>query len=203
MIKTLIGLLLCSSTLITMGENEFNSTNNTKELDLINAYNLKIENVKLFGSVNSQIEIFGLPNQVLQHNKEVKFKTIEEVFNVIEGSIDYTTVCYTGIEFWCFNDLESIPCKIDFRKLEKKVLNGSVIFSDEYELNDFKKDYPNSFTNRPQMPQSFFEMATQEKSEGLKHYFVQRSTKSDPNVKLLIEFTFQDDKLIYMFFANF
>jgi len=203
MIKTLLGIFLCSSILFTVEENGSSSTQSIKELDAIDAYKLKIENVELFGNVSSQMELFGLPEQVLQLNKKAEFTTVEDVVQIIKKSIDYTVVKYPGIDFWCFNDMESIPFKVDFRKLGKGVTNGRVTFSAQYEINDFSKDYPNSFANSPQIHRSFFEMTTLEQGDGLKHFYVERATKSDPNVKLLIEFTFKNDKLIYIFFANF
>ncbi len=207
--KTLFGIIILAGILTfscaqkNKKETKSLSQEKTEGLDLINPYDLNIEGVKLFGEVHPQMNLFGMPVEIMRQNSNIDFNTKEDIVNAIENSNIETIVRYTGIEFWCFNDLESIPCKIDFRKLGKKVINGSLNYSNNYKLNDFKTDYPNSYRNSPQMPQSFFRMATQESEGQLKHYYVERSTKSDPNVKLLVEFTFKEDKLIYMFFANF
>lgn len=182
----------------------FNSKeNSTSELNLINAYNLKIENVPMFGNLNSQIDLFGLPDKVLQQNKELKYKTKKDILTQVKDNQNFTILNFKGIEFWCFDDFDCVPTKIDFRRFDKKISNGKLFYNKDYTLNSFKKEFPKSFKNSPKMPISFFEMATKEKTDDFKHYFVERYTKDDANVKLLIEFTFKNDKLIYIFFSNF
>jgi hypothetical protein len=175
----------------------------TSELDSIDAYNIKIENVTLFGNLDSQLSLFGLPEKLSQQNKEIEFKTKEHLKNQIKKSNNFSVLNFKGIEFWCFDDLVPIPTKIDLRKLNKKLTYGNILYNKEYSLSDFEKDYPNSFKNSPKMATSFFQMVTKETSKNLKHYFVERSNKSDPNVKPLVEFTFENDRLIFIFFANF
>lgn len=182
----------------------FSSTNKeASELDLIHVYDLKIGNAPLFGSIHEQLNVLGLPKQISQHHKQIAFKTSNDVLSAVKKGGEFSIVSFEGIEFWCFSDLESIPSKIDFRRLEKKVSDKKMVFSKNYELNDFEKDFPNSFKNSPKMAVSFFQMATNESLNGLKHYYIERVTKSDPENRPLVEFTFKDDKLIYIFFANF
>ncbi len=182
----------------------FNSKENSiSELNLIDAYNLKIENVPIFGNLNSQIDLFGLPDKVLQQNKELKYKTKKDILNQVKEDKNFTVINFKGIEFWCFDDFDCVPTKIDFRKFNQKISNGNLFYSKDYTLNNFKEEFPESFKNSPKMPISFFEMATKKKTDNLKHYFIERYTKDDESVKLLIEFTFKNDKLIYIFFSNF
>ncbi|WP_272148539.1 hypothetical protein [Tenacibaculum aiptasiae] len=173
------------------------------KLDLIDVYNLKIGKTLLFGNINDQIVELGMPKQLVQQNKSKEFNSNEDIESIIKSSSNFTVANFSGLEFWCFNDMESIPTKIDFRKLNKNITNNDLTYNKEYSISNFKNQHPKSFLNTPKMPQSFFQMATQEKIKGLKHFILLRKTKSNKNVRLLVEYTFKDDKLIYIFFANF
>ena len=126
--KKILALLI----LITFG---FNSNNkNSSELDLFDVYDLKINNVELFGNISSQLDLLGLPDKISQNNKELTFETSDDILSLIKKTENFTSVTFKGIEFWSFSDLESIPCKIDFRKFEKKISNKNLTLNREYEF---------------------------------------------------------------------
>jgi hypothetical protein len=104
---------------------------------------------------------------------------------------------------WYGYDNIIIPYTIDFRLTEKSVSYGDVKFDRSYSVEQFKGQFPKSSIASLQMPQSFFGMMTGQKGTNFQHFIVSRKSKDNPDAAPLIEFTFENGKLIFILFANF
>ncbi len=71
------------------------------------------------------------------------------------------------------------------------------------EIQQFKKQFPKSANPSFALPQSLFEIATKEKGANFQHVMLMRKSKDDPNATPMIEFTFDNGRLIFILFANF
>jgi hypothetical protein len=194
--KLLLSLIIILTSMIT------NSQINA-ELDLIDAYKIEMNKVTLFGNIQDYISELGLPEHLIQGKKEIDFKTADDIKNVIRKTTEFSRVQFKGMEIWSFPDLEVIPCKIDLRSFVQKLTYKNISFDRTYSIEDFRKDFPNSFSNSPKLALSFFQIATQTKLNNITHFYLHRNTLSDQKKKLLVEYTFHNNKLIYIFFTNF
>jgi hypothetical protein len=104
---------------------------------------------------------------------------------------------------WYTYNNSVIPFTIDFRKLKQSISYGEIIFDKNYKFDEFKKQFPNSANPSFKMPQSFFEITTKENASSFKSFILKRKTKTDPAAEPLVEFTFANDGLIFIIFANF
>ena len=185
----------------------FNVSKETMSLnyDILDAYKLKFGNTLLFGNYQNYISEIGLPSKVTVYKTDYEIKSQTDLDKAVATgkNSDIITLHYPGIEMWYTFNNTIIPATIDFRKTENKINYGETTFDKNYTLEQFKKQFPNSANPSFQLPQSFFEMATQSKGSDLKHYILIRKTKDDPNAEPMIEFTFEKGKLIFIFFANF
>ena len=198
----------CSDSKNNRTDNQnFNVSKETMSLDydILDAYKLKFGNTFLFGNYQSFISEIGLPSKVtvFETNYEINSQTDLEKAVATGKNSDIVTLHYPGIEMWYTFNNSIIPATIDFCKTKNKLKYGETTFDNDYTLEQFKKQFPNSANPSFQLPQSFFEMATKGKGSDLKHYILIRKTKDDPDADPMIEFTFEKGKLIFIFFANF
>jgi hypothetical protein len=190
---------------VTLGEFIKRKNQMNQELDVIDAYKLKVGSAFLFGKLDAFLSEMGLPAKVSIAKKEVEIKSKIDLDKIVSDTKPPQIVVlqYTAIEMWYAYDGEIIPFSIDFRKFKNKVTYEETTFDSNYPLKKFVSQYPNSANSSFKLPSSFFEMATKETGKDLKHYLLTRKSKDDAGAAPMVEFTFQNEKLIYIFFANF
>jgi len=175
------------------------------DFDILDAYKLTFGKTFLFGNYDTFIGDIGLPNKVTVFKTDFSINSKTDldkaVFTAKNPAI--VTLHYPGIDMWYTYENSIVPSTIDFRKTEKSVTYGETIFDKNYTIEQFKKQFPNSATLSFEMPESFFEMVTKEKGVEFKHFMLKRKTKDDPTAEPLLEFTFENGKLIFVMFANF
>lgn len=113
------------------------------------------------------------------------------------------TLHYPGIDMWFTYDNSIVPSTIDFCKTDKSVTYGQTKFDATYSIEQFKNEFPKSANPFFKLSQSLFEMTTKEKGANYEHYMLISKSKDDPNATPMIEFTFDNGKLIFILFANF
>jgi hypothetical protein len=175
------------------------------DMDLIDAYKLTIGKTFLYGNYDSFINDMGIPSKVTITKTEFETKSKAELDKVIATAKEpnIVTLHYPGIEMWFGYDNYIIPSTIDFRITDKSITYGQITFDTTYSIEQFKKQFPKSANPSFKLPQSLFEIMTKEKGGNFEHYMLMRKSKDDPNATPLIEFTFDNGKLIFILFANF
>ena len=174
-------------------------------MDFLNAYKLKIGKTFLYGKYEDFITDFGLPNKLTIIKKNYSVITKNELDKLVTTAenISGVTLHYAGIDMSYSYDNSIIPFTIDFRKTDKNITYEETTFDTTYTIEQFKKQFPKSAKPSFQISQSLFEITTKEKGPNFKHYMLARKSKDDPNATPLIEFTFNNGKLIFILFANF
>lgn len=174
-------------------------------MDFIYAYKLTIGKTSLYGDYDKFINDMGIPSKVTIVKADFEIKSKADLDKVIARAKDpdIVTFHYPGIDMWFGYDNYIIPSTIDFRKTDKSVTYGQTTFDTTYSIEQFKKQFPNSANPSFILPQSLFEIMTKEKGANFKHYMLMRKSKDDPNATPMVEFTFDNDKLIFILFANF
>ncbi len=175
------------------------------DMDIIDAYKLKINTTFLYGNYDSFINDMGIPNKVTITKTDFEIKSKADLEKVIATAKDPNIVIlhYPGIDMWFGYDNYIIPSTIDFRKTEKSITYGETKFDTNYSLEQFKKQFPKSANQSFHFPQSLFEISTKEKGANYEHFMLIRKSKDDPNTTPMIEFTFDKGKLIFILFSNF
>ena len=175
------------------------------EMDFLDAYKLTIGKTFLYGKYEDFIADFGLPTKLTIVKKEYTILKKEELDKLImtAKNLSGVTLHYPGIDMSYSYDNSIIPFIIDFRKTEKSVTYGQSTFDTTYTIEQFKKQFPKSANPLLKLPQSLFEITTKEKGDNFKSYMLIRKSKDDPNSTPMIEFSFDNCKLIFILFANF
>ena len=175
------------------------------DFDFLDAYKLKLGNTILYGRYDSLLFNLGLPNKVTVVKTEYSFESKTDLDKAISTATnpDIVTLHYPGIDIWYTYDNSVVPFTIDFRKLNGSISYGETIFDKNYKFEQFKKQFPNSANPSFKMPQSIFEITTKESGSDFKSFILKRKTKTDPNAEPLIEFTFDNNSLMFIVFANF
>jgi hypothetical protein len=114
---------------------------------------------------------------------------------------DIVTLHFPGIKMWYAYDNIIIPHTIDFRETDKIVSYDDIKFDKSFSVDQFKKQFPGSAKSSIHTEQSLF--GVQAGNGSYQHFIVTRKTKDDPGATPIVEFTFENDKLIYILFANF
>lgn len=174
-------------------------------MDFLDAYKLTIGKTFLYGNYENFITDMGIPGKVTITETDFDINSKADLDKVIATAKNpnIVTLHYPGIDMWFAYDNSIVPSTIDFRKIDKSVLYGETTFDKTYTFEQFKKQFPNSANPSFTLPQSLFELATKEKGANLKHYMLMRKSKDDPNATPMVEFTFDNGKLIFILFANF
>lgn len=183
----------------------YQNRNMNLEWDLLDVYQLTIGKTFLYGNYENFINEIGLPSKVTITKTEYLINSKLDLDKVIRLAKDpnIVTLHYPGIEMWFTYNNSIIPSSIDFRKTEKSITYGATTFDKTYNIEQFKKQFPNSANPLFTFPQSLFEIETKEKGANYKHYILIRKSKDNPNTTPMIEFTFDNDKLVFILFANF
>ena len=173
--------------------------------ELINPYIIKFGDILLFDNIDNYVNELGLPSKVSQNKNDIEIANNNELKSLLIQSKEdqITELLFEGVEVWAFSNLGVLPMKIDLRKLKKEIHYKDKVWDSNYSINDLKKDFPNTLSNQPNTPISFFSMSTGEFSDSHQSKILYRKTKDNPDATPLVEFTFENDKLIYIFFANF
>ena len=187
------------------------SNNNNQEkpmdldMDFLNAYKLTIGKTFLYGNYENFIIDIGLPSKVTITKTDFAINSKADLDKVVATAKDpnIVTLHYIGIDMWFTYDNNIVPSTIDFRKTDKSITYDETTFDNTYTLEQFKKQFPKSAKPSFALPQSLFEITTNEKGANFEHYMLVRKSKDDPNATPLIEFTFDNGKLIFILFANF
>lgn len=205
--------LFILSTLITCTSSEKNPSSkkienlnkNAMNYDIIDAYQLKINQVNLFGNYDEFIAEMGIPISVSIAKTEYRVHSKEEMDKIIAQAKNpqIVTLHYKGIDMWYTYDNSIIPFSIDFANTDKTVTYAEVNFNRQYSVEQFKKQFPTSGNPSFQLPQSFFGMQTGKSGSNYSHFIVTRKSKENPKANPLLEFTFEDGKLLFIFFVNF
>lgn len=174
-------------------------------MDFLDAYKLKIGKTYLYGKYEDFIADFGLPNKLTIIKKDFMISTKQELDTLVKNAKDISSVTlhYPGIDMSYADDNGLIPFHIDFRKFTKGITYGQIIFDTTYTVEQFRKAFPRSSNPEFSLPQSLFEITTKEEGDGFKHFMLYRKSKDDLNATPMIEFTFRNDQLIFILFANF
>ena len=174
-------------------------------MDFLDAYKLKIGNTYLYGNYEDFIADFGLPNKLTIIKKDYTINTKPQLDTLIESAVDISgvTLHYPGLDMSYADGNGLIPFSLDFRKFNKSITYGQIILDTTYTLEQFRKTFPISSNPEFSLPHSLFEITTKEQGDKFKHFMLYRKSKGDPNATPMIEFTFQNEQLIFILFANF
>jgi hypothetical protein len=175
------------------------------DMDFLDAYKLIIGKTFLYGNYENFIANIGIPSKVTITKTDFTINSKADLDKVIATAKNpnIVTLHYPGINMWFAYDNSIIPSTIDFRKTDKSVSYGETTFDKAYTLEQFKKQFPKSANPSFTLPQSLFEITTNEKGANFQHYMLMRKSKDDPNATPMIEFTFDNGNLIFILFANF
>jgi len=177
-------------------------------IEKIDAYKMRFDESFLFGDFDAFIDSVGLPPAVLVLGDTFEIKTKEDLNQAItlseEKHADAVFLQYVGVEMEYMYNNYIAPSAIDFRQTKRNVYFNDVIFNADFTLEQYTQLFPMSVVNRTdRVVGSLFQVKTQEGGEGYDHFSVIRKSKDGPLADPMIEFTFKDGKLIYIFFANF
>jgi hypothetical protein len=174
-----------------------------KEFDTLDVYRLNIGSTYLFTRYDNFITSFGLPSKATVGKDTFEVRSAELMLNKFRSASPstVTSLLYPGIVMQYFDEVV-VADEIDFRNTPLTLTYNNISFNQNYTFSKFKVDFPTSATNSFKVDPSFYEVVTKEKSENVKHFYVTRRSKSAPDEILFVEFTFKNDKLIYLCFSN-
>ena len=188
----------------------FSCGNHFGGMDKVNAYEFKFEDTELFNDYNKFINEMGLPQTFTTFKDTVEINSREDLdaalAKAMENGEHMMNLCYPGIKMDFISEDLIVPEIIDFRKTDKSIRFKNITFDKSFSVDDFKKLFPVAGSMSLDDSFSLFKMITKENLPKSKHYMVMRESKDVPPGSEdgpVIEFTFDNDKLIYMFFANF
>lgn len=208
--KVLLPLIICIATACSertnsqtaLPENQ-NTATPLKEFDTLDVYRLNIGNIYLFTAYDKFITPFGLPNKATVGKDTFEVKSAEMMLTKFRSASPstVTSLLYPGIVIEYFDNVV-VADQIDFRKTPLTLTYNNISFNQNYTFSRFKVDFRTSATNSFKVATSFYEVVTKEKSDDVKHFYVTRRSKYAPDEILFVEFTFKNDKLIYLCFSN-
>ena len=178
-------------------------------VDSMNVYRLRMGGAPVYTRLRKFIRVHGFPPAVKIKGVMIPVHS-EEDLNELIGS-DYTSryeldLCYNGFRMNYFLGGRLVITDIDFRKTEQVLTYGNLVFDRHFTYSDFSEVFPLSAAQDVYHStgiQSLFELNTGESACNKETYMVIRWSKDNLLAHPTVEFTFQDGKLIYIFFANF
>ena len=175
------------------------------DMDFLDAYKLTIGKTFLYGNYENFITDMGIPSKVTITKTEFAINSKADLNKVVATAKDpnIVTLLYPGIDMWFGNDNYIIPSTIDFRKTDKSLTYDETTFDTTYTIEQFKNQFPKSAKESFSLPESLFGITENKKGGNFEHYMLVRKSKDDPDATPMIEFTFQNGKLIFILFANF
>ena len=175
------------------------------DTDFIDVYKLTIGKCKLFVQFDTFITLNGLPIKLTIGNKDFEVKTKDEIIKLIKSATEPNVVIslkYQGFEMW-YTKGDVVPFTIDLRKTEPKINYGDIaVFDKNFSLTQYNKLFPNSTKNKLPPDLTLFKTITGETGKQVKSFMLLRKSKEDENAQLTVEFTFENDKLIFICFMN-
>ena len=177
-------------------------------IEKIDAYKMKFDESFLFGDFDVFINSVGLPMTASVLGDTLAINTKEDIDKIIvlceEKHADAAYLQYLGFEMEYMYNNYIMPVSIDFRQTEKNIYFNNVTFNGDFSLEQYTLLFPKSVINRTDHTVgSLFQIKTNEGGEDYDHFSIFRKSKDGPFADPIIEFTFKDGKLIYIFFANF
>ena len=177
-------------------------------MEKIDAYKMRFDESPLFGDFDAFINSVGLPPAVVVLGDTFEIKTQEDLNQAIvlceEKHADGLRLQYNGFEMEYMYNNYIAPVAIDFRQTKRDIYFNDVVFNGDFSMEKYTQMFPMSVINRTDHTVgSLFQIYTQESGEEYDHFSVFRKSKDGPFADPMIEFTFKDGKLIYIFFANF
>jgi len=178
-------------------------------IDLMNVYRLRMDGVPVFTRLQKFLRIYGIPPEVRIRRESYPIHSEDEFYTLLDRACkdgDEFDLHYEGFVMNYFRDTRLIITSIDFRKTELGLDYGDWRFDRSFTFGDFEALFPISAgmdVHRTTGIQSCFEINTGESAFDKETYMVQRWSKDNLLAGPTVEFTFEDGRLIYMFFANF
>jgi hypothetical protein len=173
-------------------------------MDLMDAYTVTYGNTRLFEQFEKFYSSHGLPSKLTVGKTDYEIKNKEDITKAIKTAKPNAVVAlkYPGVEMW-YADGDLIPFTVDIRKVSDQIKYGQLAsFDKNFTVEQFKKLFPKSASKPVDGQMSFFRMVTQETGDNLTHFIVERGSKDDKSVRMPVEFTFQNGKLIFICFFN-
>jgi hypothetical protein len=175
----------------------------------INAYKMTVNGTPLFGKADKFITVMGLPQKARVGKNEYSIKTMDDINDILsqnEAEGFLVELFFNGIEMNIWQDKRIMPTAVDFRETMESVNYRKIVFNSDYSLEQFKADFPKSFIygKNGLIPgiEPLFKVYTQTSGGQYRHFMLYRKSKDNFFVDLLVEFTFKNEKLIYIFFSN-
>ena len=175
----------------------------------MNVYRLRMDGVPVFTRRRGFMKKYGLPPEMKIGLERFPVQSPEEFEALLDrASREWSEVylCYEGFDMNDFRDGRLVISSIDFRKTALGLDYGNWRFDRDFTSGDFEALFPVSAgmdVHRSTGIQSCFEITTGESAFDKETYMVQRWSKDNLLAHPTVEFTFEDGRLIYMFFANF
>lgn len=171
-------------------------------IDTIDVYKMKFGETFLFNKYDTFINEIGLP-KTARVVKDTFLIDNKDVLDSIVSKNHEVILQYDGYKIGFLHPDRVTIDEIDFRKTDKSIQYNNIIFDSRFTFNEFKKLFPQSASILLDPAMSLFRLVTNESQDGLKHYMVLRKSIDDPDAEPTLEFTFENGKLIHIFFANF
>ncbi|GHU38082.1 hypothetical protein FACS1894172_21630 [Spirochaetia bacterium] len=178
-------------------------------IDKINVYKMTLENTPLFGNIDKIIAVMGLPEKVMIEQKEYEIKTIDDLNNLVLQSKKEKfeiNAIFNGTEMFIRHDKRTMPIFFDFRKINESIVYGNTIFNTAYTMEQFAEQFPQSFSfgkdGLIEGIESLFKIKTKETGSQYRHFMLYRRSKDNIFATPMVEFTFENERLICIFFAN-
>ena len=207
LLKPVISIVILLG-IISCGNNSNRA--NIMGIDIVNAYEFKFGKTPVFNEYDKFIDEIGLPKTFTAFKDTTEIQSRSQLDSVVTEATKLNTdmlyLNYEGFVMDYFPDSRIVPVSIDFRKTDKSILFNDVTFDTNFTVKQFKKLFPMSGAMPLDSSLGLFRIITKENIPNLEHYIISRESvdvspfsEDGPT----IEFTFENGKLIYMYFANF
>lgn len=176
-------------------------------IDSMNVYKLYLGKSKVFTKMRKFISEQGLPTEAIIHTDIISISSMDDIYDAINKSHELgleLNLLYEGYTMNYFSDGRLVIFSIDLRISNQGLKYKNIIFDNDFTFSDFETMFPHS-ANIPlrNIGQSLFEINTKEWLPQSESFMVTRWSKDNIFATPTVEFTFLDNKLIYIFFANF
>ena len=172
--------------------------------NLINAYELKYNEGHLFSDLVNFTKTYGFPESLKLGDNFYSCTDRQTLNSIIKKSNNFIPIAkYGSLSFMIVGGDYVVPSLIDLRDENIKIYLDVICFSSNYLIDNFKNDFPKSFSN-PQTKNSFFQSHKIDTGKSkINSFFLTKWSIDDKNSRQLIEFVFVDDKLGFIVFNNF
>jgi len=179
-------------------------------IEKINVYKMTVNATPLFSKMDTFIKAMGLPEKIVVGlDKTYTVENTEDIIAILEENKndDYIVLLhYNGLEMDLWYNKTIIPMTVDFRGSNVQIFYKKLVFDNSYTLTQFREQFPKSYSLSEgglfDHVDSMFKTMTEQTGEKYKHYILERRSKTNIFATAMLEFTFEDEKLIYIIFAN-